>query len=435
MSNIKKLKKSADLMNTTLCAVASVLLFSMTARGETLNLFTGDNSMNSSKWQIVNDGVMGGKSKSSIRTASSGSLIFKGEVSLKNNGGFASTRSPAISTNLGDYDGLELVVTGDGNTYKCGLRTGREFDGIAHQSTFQTVEGKEQTIRIPFSDFHPTWRGRRLGENKRMTPDQIGSIGFLISDKQEGAFQLEVKSISAYSGESNVESLTDIISLAKKAGTFNTLLAAIETAGLTDTVRSLQGVTLFAPTDEAFAKLSDETLGDLLDPANRERLVNILSYHVIQSEVTFSTATTLTRATALNQEELTIGVKKGALFLNDSRVIENDIQTDNGIIHVIDTVLLPPPTEAPPIAPVEKIILSAIRRGVPLFNSGNPQACADLYELAAEALLVLPEDQLSKKQRQVLTKALGRSKKTNAATERAWTMRNALDKTLAHSVE
>lgn len=199
MSSKRKIEPASDVKKTFIYAGTALLLASSPAHAAVLDLFTPEERMVTSKWQIVNDGVMGGKSQSSISDGSSGTLIFQGNVSLKNNGGFASTRSPAIRTNLGDYDGIELVVIGDGNTYKCGLRTGREFDGIAHQSNFQTQAGTEQTIRIPFSDFNPTWRGRRLDESKRMTPDQIGSIGFLISDKQEGPFQLEIKAIRAYS--------------------------------------------------------------------------------------------------------------------------------------------------------------------------------------------------------------------------------------------
>lgn len=441
MKNIKPTNRVANLGRPII--VASLVAFSSSALGQrteagaNLLLFSADGTMNIGEWQIVNDGVMGGKSESSVSTKPNGSLLFTGNVSLKNNGGFASTRSPSITGDLSAYEGIELIVTGDGNAYKCGIRTENGFNGIAHQATFETVSGTEQRIRIPFADFEPTWRGRRLADDKRMNPEDIKNIGFLISDKQEGPFQLEVKSISAYRDDGREAPVngSDIITIAQEVGIFKTLLAAVEAAGLTDTVRSLEGVTLFAPTDEAFAKLPEGTIASLLEPRNKDTLINILSYHVIAAEVPFSTATTLTRATALNNEELTIRVKQGGLFINDSRVIENDIVTDNGLIHVIDAVLLPPETNPAELPPVETIILSAIRRGVSQFNSGNHQACADLYELAAEALIVLPEDQLSKQQRNLLTKALRRSQKASSATDRAWIMRNALDTTLAHSHE
>lgn len=398
-------------------------------------LFVFDGSTSAEGWEIINDGVMGGRSDSSVGIQPNGLLVFKGNVSLENNGGFASTRSPGIKMDLGSFDGIELTVTGDGNIYKCGIRTGNGFNGVSHQASFKTTAGKEQRIRIPYNDFEPTRFGRRLSNDKRMKPDEIKTIGFLISDKQQGFFQLEVKSISAYrKGDPAATSNgSDIISVAQAAGVFKTLLAAVEAAGLTDTVRSLEGVTLMAPTDEAFAKLPDETIASLLQPENKERLVNILTYHVLGSEVPFSTATTLTTATALNGGEISVSVKKGALFLNDSRVIDNDIQTDNGLVHVLDAVLLPPEAKQVDLSPVDTIIGSAIRRGVPLFNAGNPQACADLYELAAEALLTLPEDSLSSHQRQTLTAALKRSSNQNSANDRAWTMRTALDKTMTDS--
>lgn len=386
--------------------------------------------MNAAAWRIVNDGVMGGKSQSAISGQADGTLLFEGRVSLKNNGGFASTRSPAITEDIRSCDGIELMLTGDGKSYKCGIRTNNKFDGVTYQASFETAAGKEQIIQIPFNVFVPTWRGRQLSESSRMNPGEINNISFLISDKQEGAFQLEIKSISGYRNVSVEKSSdgSDIISIAREAGIFNTLLAAVDAAGLTDTVRTLEGITLFAPTDDAFSQLPEGTVATLLQPENRDQLVRILTYHVIDSEVPFSTATTLTDATAINGETLSVGVKKGALFLNESRVIENDIETDNGIIHIIDAVLLPPePVERPP---VETLIGSAISRGVPLFNNGNPQACTDLYELAAEALLVLPQDELNDHQRNILTEALARSKNQKDATERAWTMRIALDETL-----
>lgn len=422
-----------------LCGSLIVSLASVSAQGqsgaeENLPIFMFDGSTSAQGWQIINDRVMGGRSDSSINTKPNGSLVFKGSVSLKNNGGFASTRSPDIQKAIGSFDGVELVVIGDGNKYKCGIRTGKN-NSTDHQKTFETLAGQEQRIRIPYSEFVPTWRGRRLSEDKRLNPDEIRTIGFLIADKQEGAFELQVKYIGAYRDDvaETTSDASDIISIAQKAGVFKILLAAVDAAGLTDAVRSLEGVTLFAPTDEAFAKLPDGTIDFLLQPENKGTLVNMLTYHVIDSEVSFSTATTLASATALNGDELSIRLEKGRLVLNDSNVIENDIRTDNGIIHVIDSVLLPPETNDPERSPVESIIGSAIRRGVPLFNEGNPQACADLYELAAEALLLLPEENLSSNQREILTNALERTKKQSSASNRAWTMRNALDKTLDHS--
>lgn len=439
MNSHFKNSAAAYLNRAWLYAGIAVLLSVIPSHGASqdsvLTLFAADGDMNLQEWRIVNDGVMGGLSQSAIKEQSDGTLLFKGNVSLDNNGGFASTRSPAITADLGSYDGVELILTGDGNIYKCRLTTVNGSRSIAHQASFDTVAGEEQRIRIPFAAFDPTWRGQRLPESDRMDPAKIKEAGFLIADKQEGPFQLEVKSIGVYreDGQSAPVNGTDIISVAQAAGNFNTLLAAVEAAGLTDYIKSLEGVTLFAPTDEAFDKLEDGTVAALLESENKEQLINLLSYHVIDSEVTFSTATGLSRATALNEEELSIRVQQGALYLNDSRVIENDIATANGLIHVIDTVLLPPRAMQSDIPPVERIILSAIRRGVPQFNGGNPQACADIYELAAEALLTLPEENLSKPQRSQLAEALKKSQNQHSATDRAWTMRIVLDKTLESS--
>ena len=124
-----------------------------------------------------------------------------------------------------------------------------------------------------------------------------------------------------------------------------------------------------------------------------------------------------------------MSVKSGALFLNDSRVIENDIRTSNGIIHVIDTVLLPPVEEKQSrVTPSQELMMVAIEKGVPLFNHGQHGACADMYELAARAAVMMSDCNCS--DRKVLMTALRKSSHSKCDTTRAWTMREALDQAL-----
>ncbi len=122
-------------------------------------------------------------------------------------------------------------------------------------------------------------------------------------------------------------------------GNFKTLVAAVTAAGLADDLSAPGTLTVFAPTDQAFAKLPAGTVEALL--GNIPALTNILLYHVVGAEVPAATAKTLTSATMLNTDQVNIKVEGGKLYVNNSQVILYDIQTDNGIIHVLDTVLIP----------------------------------------------------------------------------------------------
>lgn len=132
-----------------------------------------------------------------------------------------------------------------------------------------------------------------------------------------------------------------IAEVAADAGIFNTLLTALDAAGLADTFASEGSFTVFAPTDDAFAALPEGTLASLLEDP-KGALTNILLYHVLQGEVSAETVVTLDSATPLSGEHITISVEDGRVFLNDNvEVITTNIQASNGIIHVIDTVLIP----------------------------------------------------------------------------------------------
>lgn len=149
-------------------------------------------------WLIINDGVMGGTSKSEIVFTDNGTAIFKGTVSLENNGGFASTRSKSRLYGLSGYTGLFLRVKGDGKKYQLRLRTDKRFDWISYRYIFETEPDIWTTCRAPFSEFTPVFRGRILEDVSPRFPGQIQQIGFLIANKQSGAFHLEIEWIKAY---------------------------------------------------------------------------------------------------------------------------------------------------------------------------------------------------------------------------------------------
>ena len=140
--------------------------------------------------------------------------------------------------------------------------------------------------------------------------------------------------------------LADIVDTAVADGRFTTLVAAVQAAGLVDTLKGEGPFTVFAPTDEAFAKLPAGTVEDLLKPENIETLKNILLYHVVAGKVMAADVTQLESADTVLGKPVAIKTDMGNVNINDAKVIIPDIETANGVIHVIDTVLLPPADQA-----------------------------------------------------------------------------------------
>ncbi len=135
----------------------------------------------------------------------------------------------------------------------------------------------------------------------------------------------------------------NIIETAVEAGSFNTLAAAIEAAGLVETLMGEGPFTVFAPTDEAFAKLPEGTVESLLKPENKDKLVAILTYHVVSGKVLAADVVNLEEATSVQGSPISIKVEDGIVMLNGcSKVIATDVECANGVIHVIDSVILPP---------------------------------------------------------------------------------------------
>jgi len=132
----------------------------------------------------------------------------------------------------------------------------------------------------------------------------------------------------------------DIVDTALSAGNFSTLAAALRAAGLIEALKSEGPFTVFAPTDDAFAKISPETLSELLQPENKEKLTAILTYHVVPGRVTAHEVANLNSATTLQGQTVKIS-KQDGVKINDAKVITPDVEATNGIIHVIDTVLMP----------------------------------------------------------------------------------------------
>jgi uncharacterized surface protein with fasciclin (FAS1) repeats len=134
----------------------------------------------------------------------------------------------------------------------------------------------------------------------------------------------------------------DIVDTAVAAGQFKTLASALDAAGLVGTLKGEGPFTVFAPTDEAFAKLPAGTLEDLLKPENKDQLVAILTYHVVPGKVEAADVAKLDEAKTVNGKMVDIKVEGDTAMVNNAKVTKVDIPASNGVIHVIDTVIMPP---------------------------------------------------------------------------------------------
>ena len=133
----------------------------------------------------------------------------------------------------------------------------------------------------------------------------------------------------------------DIVDTAVEAGSFSTLVTAVKAADLVDTLKGEGPFTVFAPTDDAFAKLPAGTVEDLLKPENKDKLTAILTYHVVAGKVMAADAMKVDSATTVQGSDITIKTMDGKVMVDEATVTQADIEASNGVIHVIDTVIMP----------------------------------------------------------------------------------------------
>jgi hypothetical protein len=153
------------------------------------------------QWRSIDDLVMGGKSRSRLSWSDEGRMVFAGTLCGEPGSGFASIRSDAGRFDLDGYRGLMVRVKGDGRRYKLSLRCDADVDAIVYQSAFDTVADRRQTIRLPWSSFVASHHGRVIDSAPALNPARIRSFGFVVADKQVGAFRLEIAGIEAFAGD------------------------------------------------------------------------------------------------------------------------------------------------------------------------------------------------------------------------------------------
>jgi transforming growth factor-beta-induced protein len=235
--------------------------------------------------------------------------------------------------------------------------------------------------------------------------------------------------------------------LAAASEQLSTLVAAATAGGLVNQLDGDNGPwTVFAPVDSAFAKLPAGTVESLLERGNRGKLVDILSLHVVPGRIAARELLAKGTLTSLRGRPVMPSLQAGGVTVNGAKIVAADIQAANGVIHLIDTVLLPASEEAPATDEltarasmrstmsngdlfdrVDAIYKRAVAFGVPRFNDGDPGACADIYEVACESILQLVGDLLPSEAKQNLKDALSNASQVSTDRSRAWALRRGLD--------
>ena len=295
-------------------------------------------------WKTVNDNVMGGRSKGGP-SFSDGVLTFSGATNT-NGGGFSSIRTQPGKFDLRGKDGLVIRARGDGRTYKVELRTDIKMRSweLPFRADFTTVKGEWREFFVPLDSFKPTFFGQKLPVAPALDPAKVSSMGFMIYDKKDGAFSLEVDWVKAVAQKptSSQTKENTIVGKALADGRFGTLAAALTESGLLEVLQGDGPLTVFAPTDEAFAKLPKGTVENLLKPENRAKLQAILKYHVSPGATGLASALKAGSAKTVQGESVSIAFTDGRVKVGEAAVLDADIACSNGVIHVIDSVLLPP---------------------------------------------------------------------------------------------
>jgi uncharacterized surface protein with fasciclin (FAS1) repeats len=179
---------------------------------------------------------------------------------------------------------------------------------------------------------------------KKVNRIAIGALGIAIALAGIPAFAGSCK--ASQQAAMNADASSDIVGTAVAAGSFNTLIAAVQAAGLEDALRGDGPLTVFAPTDEAFAKLPEGTLEALLKPENKELLTSILTYHVAPGRLTAERVVEMDRVETLNGQQPAIETNAGSVKIAGANITATDIAASNGVIHVIDSVMMPSDDDA-----------------------------------------------------------------------------------------
>ncbi|MDG2409500.1 MAG: fasciclin domain-containing protein [Pirellulales bacterium] len=239
-----------------------------------------------------------------------------------------------------------------------------------------------------------------------------------------------------------------IVETAVGSGQTNTLVKLLQAADLVEAVSGPGPLTILAPTDDAFAKLPSALVKKLLDPANQAMLQDVLKYHVVVGKALAADVVKLKEIPTLAGPPIKVSMRDGNVYLNDSKVIATDIECSNGVIHLIDAVLLPPKDKKKVVSnsPQDRcrqamdLITLAIDRGVPVYNHGQRRACAAIYEVACQGLMMdlqsacaacagkcSVSDEAMMTARRAIEEGMEKIENEDSSKAKAWILRESMD--------
>jgi NADH dehydrogenase [ubiquinone] 1 alpha subcomplex assembly factor 1 len=184
-------------MNFLTLTLSLIIMISSSLQNQDSLLLNASLMKTENKWRVVNDGVMGGLS-SSKAFVEDDKIIFSGNVSLENNGGFASLRSPVKDYNFEKYNGIEIKIKGDGKQYSISMKETTYFTGQFYTESFETKPDEWITVKLPFDQFNLYYFGKETNSKKKIPLRNIKEISLLIGDKQEGNFRAEIEYLRLY---------------------------------------------------------------------------------------------------------------------------------------------------------------------------------------------------------------------------------------------
>lgn len=212
-----------------------------------------------------------------------------------------------------------------------------------------------------------------------------------------------------------------IVDIAAGNDQFSTLVAAVKAAGLVEALNGEGPVTVFAPTNEAFAKLPEGTVESLLKAENKDQLIAVLTYHVVPGRVFSETAAKGATVKTLQGATVTTRSAGGNVLVNDAKVVAADVDAANGVIHVIDTVILPPSGEQAAADLIER----TIARGAATYNAGHHAACAKMYNRTLMTLA--SHDAIAPQMQRAIRHQVAEAGEIHHMGRRAWMYRHTLD--------
>lgn len=263
-----------------------------------------------------------------------------------------------------------------------------------------------------------TVNGQRVPLNFRGDRLTIGDANVVVTDIQcsNGVIHV-IDSVL-------IPELENIPTIAQSAGKFNTLLAAVGAAGLADVLSGPGPFTVFAPTDEAFAALPSGTVDNLLKPENKQQLVDILKYHVVSGRVYDADTVRAQRAKTLLGRSIDVGFSANGIQINDANVIARNVNASNGVIHIIDSVLIP---KAMTRLSAMSYLSDAIERGAPIYNSGHHGQCCNIYMESMQALMSAGIEDADDHMMSVIRTTVNNAQNTHNQTDKAWVLRRGID--------